>query len=63
MEFGFNKENLKRTLWHLAVVAGTAALLAVLNSVEQMDLDPKTLAVLAFLSPAVKAVVESFRKG
>lgn len=63
MEFGFNKENVKRTLWHLVVVAGCAAVLAVLNSLEQMNLDPKTLAVLAVVSPAVKAVIEGFRKG
>lgn len=63
MEFGFSKENLNRTLWHLVVVAGCAAVLAVLNSVEQMNLDPRTLAVLALVSPTVKAIIEGFRKG
>ncbi len=63
MEFGFTKENLKRTLWHLAVVAGSAAALAVVDAVAKLDLDPKTLAVIAAVSPTIKAVIEGFRKG
>lgn len=63
MKFNFDKENLKRTLWHLGVIALSAALLGVLNAVEQLDLDPKTLAVLALVSPTIKAVIEGFRKG
>ena len=63
MKFNFDRENLKRTLWHLGVIALAAAVLAVLNAVEQLDLDPKTLAVLAVVSPTIKAVIEGFRKG
>lgn len=63
MKFNLDKENIKRTLWHLGVVAISAAALAVLNAVEQLDLDPKTLAVLAVVSPTIKAIIEGFRKG
>lgn len=63
MKFNFDKENLKRTLWHLGVIALSAALLGVLNAVQALDLDPTTLAVLAVVSPTIKAVIEGFRKG
>lgn len=62
MELGFNRQNVKNILWHLVVVAGSAVALELLNMASSAHLDPKTLGVLAVVSPLVKTAIESVRK-
>lgn len=62
MELGYNRQNLMNILWHLGVVAGSAVVLEVANNQASLGLDPKSLAVLAAVSPIVKVIIEGFKK-
>ncbi len=62
MELGLNRQNIKNVLWHLGVVVSAAVLLEVYNYMQGTNLDPKTMAVFAIVSPLLKLFIESIRK-
>jgi len=63
MEFGLTKENVKKIAWHALTAGIAAALLAALDMLGKLELDPNTAALVALAVPTVKAVIELFRKG
>lgn len=65
MEFGLNKENLKRIAWNAAIVGLAAVMTYLADQLPNIDFGAYSPLVVGIVSPGLKTVAESFikRKG